>query len=85
LGHEEIINERRPLDNRDVIDVEVVNDPDPAAKTAVPAKFAGFFAVEGFIGYLGLNRIALYSRRAEKFGGIGFFARRGAFARIIVS
>jgi hypothetical protein len=37
-------------------DVEVVNDPDPAANRAVPAEFAGFFAVEGFNGDLGLNR-----------------------------
>jgi hypothetical protein len=39
-----------------LIDVEVANDPDPAANTAVPAEFAGFFAVEGFIGDLGLKR-----------------------------
>jgi hypothetical protein len=30
-----------------VIDVEVVNDPDPAANTAVPAEFAGFFPWKG--------------------------------------
>jgi hypothetical protein len=41
------------------IDVEVVNDPDPAANTPVPAEFAGFFAVEGFIGFLDLNKIDL--------------------------
>jgi hypothetical protein len=41
----------------DVIDIEVVNDPDPAANTAVPVEFAGFLAVEGFIGYLGLNKV----------------------------
>jgi hypothetical protein len=38
-----------------LIDVKVVNDLDSAANTAVPAEFAGLFAVEGFIGYLGLN------------------------------
>jgi hypothetical protein len=43
------------------IDVEVVNDPDPAANTAVPAEFAGFFVVEGFIGYLGLNKCLWHS------------------------
>jgi hypothetical protein len=29
------------------IDVEVVNDPDPAANTAVPAEFAGFLSWKG--------------------------------------
>jgi hypothetical protein len=42
------------------IDVDVVNDPDSTANRAVPAlavpaEFAGFSAVERFIGYLGRN------------------------------
>jgi hypothetical protein len=47
------------------INVEVVNNPDPAANTAVPAEFAGFFAVEGFIGYLGFNKSRPALRKAS--------------------
>ncbi len=39
-----------------IIDADVANDPDSTANTAVPAEFAGFSAVERFIGYLGRNR-----------------------------
>jgi hypothetical protein len=45
------------LFNSSFIDVEAVNDPDPAANTADPAESAGFFAVEGFIGYIDLNSV----------------------------
>ena len=35
-----------------LIDADVADDPDFTANTAVPAEFAGFSAVERFLGYL---------------------------------
>jgi hypothetical protein len=49
-----------------MIDVEVVNDPDPAANTADPAEFAGFSAGEGFVGYLGRNKRVTHHKGSRK-------------------
>ncbi|MBN2579679.1 MAG: hypothetical protein JXB10_11875 [Pirellulales bacterium] len=39
-----------------VIDADAANDRGSTANTAVPAEFAGFLAVERFIGNAGLNK-----------------------------